>query len=106
MTSSEQPYHRPALEDRWVGGRTSPGVIRARTRFLYSEPSATAKPSGRSRWAFSRGAKLTQSDWDHTHRSDPTVADAVADAIASFGDDADIEIEIRLAPKQSGQQNT
>ncbi len=62
---SEPDYSRPDdPSDRWIGGRTEPWVIRARTRFLYSEPDPRAiVPPGRTRHAFSRSARLVASDW-------------------------------------------
>lgn len=100
--TQEPPYSRPTdPADRWIGGRTEPGVIRARTRFLYSEPSAGTKlDPGRSRHAFSRGAQLVDSDWPMPEDYRRSLASAIHDAIESFGDDADLEIEIRLAPVQ------
>lgn len=98
MSDSEK--YRPPVEDRWVdGNRTEPGQIKVRTRFLYSErrPPDILVPEGRTTHPFSRGGRVTDSDWPSRYDHEQAVADHVHRAVASFGDDADVVIEVRLA---------
>lgn len=97
MSNADDKY-RPAPQDRWIGGRTEPGTIRARTRFLYSPAKPDqVLPHGRTRHAFSRGAHVTGSDWPSDAEHAQALIDHVSRAVASFGDDADLEITFELA---------
>lgn len=112
MTTTDD-YSRPAPEHRWIGGRTQAGIIRLRTRWLYSKPDPRTKlPQGRTRWPFSRGGKVHGTDWPpHSQDDRQKLAEgdlnlhrAIWDAIESFGDDAELEIEVRLATDEAKDQ--
>lgn len=99
--------HRPPVADRWIEGmRTAPGTISIRTRWLYSDPNPqTVLPEGRTRHPFSRGGDVTASDWPSSYEHMQGIADHVYRAVESFGDDHDVEIEVRLADARA-EDNT
>lgn len=97
---TEKPEWRPPAEERWIDGmRTEPGVIRLRTRWLYSEHRAPeiVVPAGRTTHPFSRGGEVVESDFPSRYAHMQGVTDHLWRAIAAFGDDKDIEIVVRLA---------
>lgn len=101
----ESPY-RPPVEQRWVAGdgvfegRTEPGRILVRSKWMYSPTDESADRTAKSKgtWAFSRGASVVSTDWPHwIEGHDTGVADNLHRAISSYGDDVDLVIEVRLA---------
>ena len=95
--------YRPPVERRWIGGRTEPGTILLRSQWSYSHPTDPPALIPESREAsglhpFSRGGKVVRTDWPHwIDGFSNDVAANVWRAVESFGDDADIVIEVRLA---------
>lgn len=100
MSAPESKY-RPAAEHRWVDGddiRTDPVRIGVRTEFLYStRTDGIALPPGRTRHAFAQSGRVTSSDvpapYDSLHDD---IRGHLYRAIAAFGDDKDLIIEVRL----------
>jgi len=88
----ETPW-RPPAEKRWTGGRTEPGTILVRSEWDYS-PSEQQETGV---WPFSRGGDVVRSDWPQQYDQFNDIRGHVYAAICSFGDDADIVIEVRLA---------
>lgn len=99
MTVTNHEKYRPPAEERWIDGmRTEPVRIAARTEWLYSEYDPTViVPEGRTRHAFSRSAKVTASDVPSPYESMQDLASHLHRAVAAFGDDKDLVIEVRLA---------
>ncbi|MGW0920621.1 hypothetical protein ACWD3J_16590 [Streptomyces sp. NPDC002755] len=99
MTVTNHEKYRPPAEERWTDGmRTEPVRIAARTEWLYSEYDPRAiVPEGRTRHAFSRSAKVTASDAPSPYESMQDLASHLHCAVAAFGDDKDLVIEVRLA---------
>lgn len=96
MTGQTSRPEDPA--DRWIGGRTDPGQITVRTRFLYSEHHPQAiLPAGVTRHAFFRGGDVTSTDWEAPAGDENSIRHNISRAIASFGDDADIVITVARA---------
>ncbi|MFJ2420683.1 hypothetical protein [Streptomyces brevispora] len=99
MTATNHEKYRPPAEERWTDGiRTEPVRIAVRTEWLYSEYNPkTLLPEGRTRHPFSRSGRVTASDVpsDYAHMQD--VAAHLYRAVAAFGDDKDLVIEVRLA---------
>lgn len=96
---AEAESHRPPPEDRWIEGmRTDPVRIDVRTRWLYSDyDPRVIVPAGRTRHAFSRSGSVTRSDVPSRYEHQQAISDHLHRAIAAFGDDKDLVIEVRLA---------
>lgn len=90
----DQKY-RPAPEHRRTGGRTAPATISVRTHFMYSEPQPGKAPDA-PRHVFCYAASVTDGG-EFTDRFEDynTVASTVGRMVAAFGDDADLEIQVR-----------
>lgn len=95
--TAENDY-RPDPADRWLKDRTEPVRIGLRTEWLYSKPDrfpACACCPGRH--AFSRGGHVVSSDVPSAYTNQHDVVSHLWRAIAAFGDDADLVIEVRRA---------
>ncbi|MFE6939631.1 hypothetical protein [Streptomyces chartreusis] len=99
MTVTNHEKYRPPAEERWTDGmRTEPVRIAARTEWLYREyDPRVIVPEGRTRHAFSRSAKVTASAVPSPYESMQDLASHLYRAVAAFGDDKDLVIEVRLA---------
>lgn len=96
------PKHRPPVEERWTDGmRTEPVRIKMRTEWLYAEydPDVIV-PEGRTRHAFYRGGLVTDSDVPSPYEHMQDIASHLHRAIAAFGDDKNLVIEVRLAEEE------
>lgn len=98
--------YRAPVEERWVDGmREEPARIHVRTEWLYSEPDPRAVlPEGRTRHAFSRGGHVTSSDVPSPYSHQQSIADHIHRAVAAFGDDKNLVIEVRLADESGDDQ--
>lgn len=97
MSTSDVVKYRPAPEHRWLKGRSKPGTITVRTRFLYSEPDPKVLvPQRQARHAFARGGDVISTDWPSNSGHMQDVASHIHRAVASFSDDAEVEISVRL----------
>lgn len=98
--------HRPPAAARWIGTRADPVRFGARTRFLYSGTTVTSQgtlpgllPSGTARHAFSRGRTVTHSEVPANSGLCDSPVDHLWRAIAAFGDDADLVVEVRRSTR-------
>lgn len=93
------PKYRPPQEERWVDGmRTAPVRIHVRTEWLYGERDPEViRRDGRTRWAFSRSGHVTSSDVPSSVPHMQDIASHLERAVAAFGDDKDLIIEVRLS---------
>lgn len=99
MSSVPDPKYRPPVEDRWIEGmRERPVRILLRTLWLYSEdrPPKILVPEGRSTHPFSRGGDVTYSDVPSQYKHMQDISSHVYRAVAAFGDDKDVMIEVSL----------
>lgn len=99
MSAEDRERYRPPAEERWADGmREEPVRIHVRTEWLYSELDERAVvPPGRTRHALSRSGRVTTSDVPSPYEHLQGVASHLHRAIAAFGDDKDLIIEVRLA---------
>lgn len=93
------PKYRPPLDERRTDGmRTNPVRIDVRTEWLYSEPDPKEiVPAGRKRHAFSTSGHVTRTDVPSPYEHMQDIVSNVHRAVAAFGDDKDLVIEVRLA---------
>lgn len=95
--------NRPPASSRWTNDRSEPVRFELRTRFLYSGDTTCsggtmpALVEGRARHAFGRGGEVTRSDVPTSYKHMNHAAAHLGRAIAAFGDDADLVIEVRRA---------
>ncbi|MCX5103498.1 hypothetical protein [Streptomyces sp. NBC_00439] len=99
MASPDHNKYRPPAEERWTDEmRTEPVQITVRTEWLYSEYNPkTFLPEGRTRHPFSRSGRGTASDVPSDYETMQDLAAHMHRAVAAFGDDKDLVIEVRLA---------
>lgn len=103
--------HRPPAAARWTGTRTDPVRFGVRTCFLYSGCTDTSqgtlpalRPSGAARHAFSRRGTVTHSEVPATSGLGDSPVDHYWRAIAAFGDDADLVVEVRRSTSTTPDQ--
>ena len=96
------PKYRPPLDERRTDGmRTNPVRIDVRTEWLYSEPDPKViVPAGRKRHAFSTSGHVTRTDVPSPYEHMQDIVSNVHRAVAAFGDDKDLVIEVRLADSE------
>lgn len=98
MSKTPDPKYRPAPEHRWIDGvRTEPVRLAVRTQWLYSDSLDAVVPEGRTRHPFSRGGDVVASDVPSPHEHAQDLASHMHRAVAEFGDDKDLIVEVRLA---------
>ncbi|MFC9755172.1 hypothetical protein [Streptomyces sp. NPDC056921] len=99
MPSPDHDKYRLPAEERWTDDmRTEPVQITVRTEWLYSEYNPkTLLPEGRTRHPFSRSGRVTASDVAGVYAHMQDLAAHLHRAVAAFGDDRDLVIEVRLA---------
>lgn len=103
--------HRPPVAARGTGTRTDPVRFGVRTCFLYSGTTVTSQgtllalqSSGAARHAFSRGGTVTHSEVPATSGLGDSPVDHLWRAIAAFGDDADLVVEVRRSTRTPPSQ--
>lgn len=91
--------YRPPIGERWTDGMQTDCIrIEVRTKWLYSEyDPKVLVPEGRTRHAFARGGEVTCSDVPTKYEHVQSLNDHISRAVAAFGDDKDLVIEVRLA---------
>jgi hypothetical protein len=107
--SNVDPKNRPPFEERIHFDRTEPVRIGVKNEWMYSERKSAVGPDGievRSgdicvccpdRHIFSRASFVTSSDVPARGDYEADLASHLYRALARFGDDADLVIEIRRA---------
>lgn len=104
--TADRSRFRPAAAERLTEGmRTDPVRIEVRTEWLYSEPDQSLVAQGRLRHAFARSGYVTRSDVPCTASHLQDITSHLHRAIAAFGDDKDLVIEVRLATKDPRSAN-
>ncbi|MFE4332466.1 hypothetical protein ACFRQM_24500 [Streptomyces sp. NPDC056831] len=99
MTTIDHNKYRPPVEERWTDNmRTELVKFAMRTEWLYSQYNPKAHlPEGHTRHPFSRSSKVTRSDVPSSSEHLQDIASHLHRAVAAFGDDKDLVIEVRLA---------
>ncbi len=105
-TADRSRFRPPAAERLTEGMRTDPVRIEMRTEWLYSEPDQSLVAQGHPRrHAFARSGHVTRSDVPSTLSHMQDINSHLHRAIAAFGDDKDLVIEVRLATKDPRSAN-
>ncbi|GAB3176177.1 hypothetical protein GCM10027059_50660 [Myceligenerans halotolerans] len=92
--STDPANYRPPADERIVRDRIEPVRVMVRTRWLYAHPRPGSRPG---RHAFSRSGEVVASDVPSASEHAQSIWDHVYRAVAVFGDDADLVIEVRRA---------
>ena len=98
MGNTVDPKYRPPEEERWTDGmRTDPARITMRTEWLYSENPRISPSGEQSYWPYSREGNIVSADISKKGLSSRDLYGHVHSAVAAFGDDKDLIVEVRLA---------
>lgn len=97
MSDRRYQDDRPPSDERWTNDRREPVRIEIRTTFRYSDSPPIRQPDGslRAAHAYSRGGVVTGSDVPSSSKWQQAITDHLWRAIAAFGDDVDLVIEVR-----------
>lgn len=98
MGNTVDPKYRPPEEERWTDGmRTDPVRITMRTEWFYSENPRTTPSGEQSYWPYSREGNIVSADIPEENLSSRDLYGHMHRAVAAFGDDKDLIVEVRLA---------